>query len=644
MHGSNPLGETSPDDPLQRPATIQWGADNSAGGRPINFMRPPRPGDGECFLAGGLIPPSGKLDPLERKRLYHLMAALETRMWQVPGTSDLPRIAAAIPNPDHGAIWKDGLANRGTEPPAETRWENPSILSGYTYLLQFIAHDMIDTVRSAAITGDRFTPEFHNARVRPLMLDTLYGAGPDESPQSYRVHRLRAELPRSLLRMGELRRQESGGGEPPKPEPRRYCPFQDIARSPDGDQMPRRLTEVLISDPRNDAHALMSQTTVLFSLLHNKIAGLLGELRGDAFPETAYRRFLFARFVVTLIYRNIVAKDVLPRILDPRVRAAYDNGLQLHAIDGVPNEFFAAFRFAHAMVRHVYNVNSRSLNLGLGGALEQSTHQGVGELPVTRDWAVDWEYFFCPRQGANLSRRIGPFYSDGLMQMGPKAMAGPDMGFDIRGLPARDFLTGTYMGLWSVRALFAQMRSKLREQGLADLLPEFDVWKRPLETWLGSGPSTIVEVAQAAAAEGGPAPPPERLTVPPVSSLAKDPPLLFFVLFEAAHDVDERGVPKPAVPQPGGKLFFPGQGGRQLGPFGSIIVAESLYGALRNQPFGLEKEERSMRQRIEEIYTGLLGTQGIDVLEAVTMRNGAERKLDTMPDLLELMSDLEAFA
>ena len=68
----------------------------------------------------------------------------------------------------------DGNADR---PEDET---NPNLPSGYTYLLQFIAHDMVNTSISLAVTrGRRFG--FGNARQQPLTLETIYGGGPEVS-------------------------------------------------------------------------------------------------------------------------------------------------------------------------------------------------------------------------------------------------------------------------------------------------------------------------------------------------------------------------------------------------------------------------------------------------------------------------------
>ena len=56
---------------------------------------------------------------------------------------------------------------------------------GYTYLLQFIAHDMVDSVLTFNIHDPDIIPGARNARSEALRLETLYGAGPDECPHAY---------------------------------------------------------------------------------------------------------------------------------------------------------------------------------------------------------------------------------------------------------------------------------------------------------------------------------------------------------------------------------------------------------------------------------------------------------------------------
>ena len=65
--------------------------------------------------------------------------------------------------------------------------------------------------------------------------------------------------------------------------------------------------------------------------------------------------------VLTLIYRNIIKKDVLEKILDRSIYQRYmtDPTLPRDRAKGIPLEFtLGAFRFGHAIVRDTYDVNS----------------------------------------------------------------------------------------------------------------------------------------------------------------------------------------------------------------------------------------------------------------------------------------------
>ena len=46
----------------------------------------------------------------------------------------------------------------------------------------------------------------------------------------------------------------------------------------------------MLADPRNDAHALVSQLTVLFQLLHNHVISLLEPITGPIAERGVFRR------------------------------------------------------------------------------------------------------------------------------------------------------------------------------------------------------------------------------------------------------------------------------------------------------------------------------------------------------------------
>ncbi len=142
------------------------------------------------------------------------------------------------------------------------RWENPRIPSGYTYLMQFVAHDLVHSAIPISVAGT-MSADTANARRSPLKLETLFGSGPVGSPFVYAQDAPNDER-RTKLRLGRMRWKDK--------DVEAGCPFRDIARTPaenvtgiDRSIAGKRtaLTEALVADPRNDDHAIMSQLTAL---------------------------------------------------------------------------------------------------------------------------------------------------------------------------------------------------------------------------------------------------------------------------------------------------------------------------------------------------------------------------------------------
>jgi Animal haem peroxidase len=508
--------------------------------------------------------------------------------------------------------------------------DNIGIPSGYTYLLQFIAHDMVDSVVSFDINGSDIIPGARNARSEALRLETLYGSGPDECPQAYEYtseQMTQGLIPRIQLRLG--RRPDE-----PLPDGNPYCPFRDIVRSTSPnptaglDASRPLLTEAMLADPRNDAHALVSQITVLFQLLHNHVISLLEDAlkpfipQEERFPrrELAYREFNCARLVLTLIYRNIIKKDVLKRILDDRVYDRYITGSTLpDKRTGIPLEFsFGAFRFGHAIVRDQYNVNSKSKGQSTSEALRLSAQLArPGSLPIKSNWFVDWAHFFDNAKGIvpNFSKRIGPRHpkalQDNLMLFPPKAG-----GVDAGGLMDRDLLSAAYAGLLSVPALIREMQNR----GF-DMVEDLAEWQGPMRTWLTEVPGLPPELKGALSADD-----------PDLDRILADPPLPFFVLFEAGRIGKDEAT----------------QGGWRLGPLGSVIVAETILGAMAAYPLG--KEVGSLQAQIKACGEALFNMPDVEQPKAPQPARDAVGKalseideIETMPELLAYMERQRVF-
>jgi hypothetical protein len=432
-------------------------------------------------------------------------------------------------------------------------WENPTIPSGYTYLLQFIAHDLVHSAMPLSITGEpgRLT----NARHAPLVLDNLYGHGPIGSPHLYALDAPTDDR-RTKLRLGRMR-WKSANGDASRANIK--CPFRDVARThvedltgiDRGKGGRAALTEALLADPRNDDHAIIAQLTALFALLHNALVDLAR--RGEPVSHAndrfgaAYKRFLCARDALTTIYHHIIRDDVMRRVLHPKIHAAYagDNPRfidQPPAGDWqIPLEFsHGAFRFGHAMVRPEYVINDQSRH-DLNNTLEKSSANDPVNMPLDDTWMVQWSRFF-PINGSepNFSRRIGPYLSDAL---------GNDQifyAFDATervGLLYRDLLGAALAGMWSVDALIAEIaRHRPDLVALSQLLSDRAYRIGALREWLSS-----------VSTYGG-------LRHEDIETISNDPPLPFFILFEAMQQ--------------------PGAEGLHLGPLGSIITAEVIFSAL----------------------------------------------------------------
>ena len=191
---------------------------------------------------------------------------------------------------------------------------------------QFVGHDLVNTTApfSSVTRNDDLSA---NARRSALRLETLYGDGPTATRFAYEPSD-RHDGERVRLRLGRIQRDDRtiDAG----------CPFRDIARAPrdeTGVIRPRELTEPLIADSRNDAHAILSQLTSVFALLHNGIVtGLEGaEPAGRPTPAQAHALFAKARTLCARAYRSVVKNDLLRRLLDPAIYRVYESGFLLDA-------------------------------------------------------------------------------------------------------------------------------------------------------------------------------------------------------------------------------------------------------------------------------------------------------------------------
>ncbi len=263
-----------------------------------------------------------------------------------------------------------------TEPDAE---ENSGIPAAYTYLGQFIDHDVtfdptsqlrqpqhqLTTAQIDKLTDFR-TPRFD--------LDNLYGRGPADQPYLYEADGRRFQLGEPL------------SGNPHDPH------AVDLPRGPNG--------RALIGDPRNDENRIVAQLQSIMLRFHNRLAA---DVKGGSFADI--------RDQVRWHYQWVVVNDFLPRIVNATTITDIFPHLASHraiesdppvltiralqsGLDRMPVEFsVAAYRFGHSMIRPNYRINeSISRRPIFSGGRDPAANLG-GFRPIPSDWALDWQFF-----------------------------------------------------------------------------------------------------------------------------------------------------------------------------------------------------------------------------------------------------------
>lgn len=326
------------------------------------------------------------------------------------------------------------LADSMADAPAGAAGDNPDLPSGYTYLGQFVDHDItFDPVS----THDRIRdPDgLHNARTPRFDLDSLYGAGRTESPFLYDE-----EDPAKLL----VGRNTATTHEP-----------ADLPRNHQG--------RALIGDPRNDVHVIVAQLHLAFIRFHNAV---VDHLRRRFLPDQEL--LPEARRLTCWHYQWVVVDDYLRRLVGSRV---VDSVLVRDPSTGtasaklafftwksepfIPVEFSgAAFRFGHSQVRDIYRINDVIPPLPILTDIRTPNplqHLG-GFRPLPRKWTVQWKHFF-PLGGPapQPSRRIDTRLST------PMRKLPQNIDRDRRSLALLNMLRGRSLSLPSGQAVATAM-------------------------------------------------------------------------------------------------------------------------------------------------------------------------------------------
>jgi hypothetical protein len=250
--------------------------------------------------------------------------------------------------------------------------------AGFTYLGQFIDHDLTFDKTELMERADISPADLEQGRSPALDLDCLYGAGPQDSSSakfySDGLH----------LKMG------SADGGPPDQG-------FDLPRVGTGGAANRR--RALIPDKRNDENLAVAQTHLAFIRFHNRV---VDTLPADVPPA---QRFTEARKIVTKHYQWMIRTDYLPKICTPAVvtdvfnngRKAFEVGALPDTMPTMPIEFsVAAFRLGHSMIRADYSWNTNFPETGLELLFDFSGLSGDlgGGDRLPSIWIADWRRLY----------------------------------------------------------------------------------------------------------------------------------------------------------------------------------------------------------------------------------------------------------
>ena len=286
---------------------------------------------------------------------------------------------------------------------------NLGIPAGYTYLAQFVDHDLtFDPNSRMETSNDPYTlVDFRTPR---LDLDSVYGSGPMDQPFLYRWNG-NGGYPGLRLLVAE---SGSNG----------RARF-DLPRNDEG--------RALIGDSRNDENVIISQLHTLFLRFHNRVIDDLLRARAPGNGRIAAVVFEDAQRQVRWHYQWLVLNDLLPKIVGEPMKTSVlaDSAAGPPVITRqyfrwqndpfMPVEFSgAAYRFGHSLVRPDYRVKLAGDSLPIVAPPGNGAQLG-GFRRVPKALEIEWRMFFPLERDvfAQRAMTIDPFLSRALAHLPP---------------------------------------------------------------------------------------------------------------------------------------------------------------------------------------------------------------------------------
>jgi Animal haem peroxidase len=416
------------------------------------------------------------------------------------------------------------------------------IPSGFTYLGQFIDHDLTFD-KTTVMFGANISPtQMLEGRSPSLDLDALYGAGPAD-PDSAKFY----ESDGMHLNTGTA----TAGDGVPAPQ------GSDLPRGAGSSAAAKR--RAIIPDKRNDENLAVAQTHCAMIRFHNRVVDSLPA----ALPPAT--KFAQARELVTKHYQWMIKTDFLPRICAHAVvNDVFNNGRKAFEVGAVPTDVptmpiefsVASYRLGHSMIRPAYNWN-KIFDFG-GGTLDLLfTFTGLsGDLGggprLPSIWIADFRRLYdfgeagradltVPANKFNRAMRIDTLIANPLKNLPTNSFGGPAVPFNDphANLAFRNLTRARMVRL----ATGQQMATFLKGKGV-----------------------NVTKLTKAQIRDGNNAAKLDHLTGPQRDALLKDTPLWFYILRESEFN-----------------------GGRLKG-VGARIVAETFQRAMEGSHFSIVRD------------------------------------------------------
>lgn len=357
--------------------------------------------------------------------------------------------------------------------------DNPNMTAGVTFVGQFLDHDITFDPNSPLL--EKAQPgRTRNFRTPRFDLDSVYGGGPERSPELYD------------LTGGEIKfRVETIPGS--EEFSRNGAVRFDLPRDP------ATLTARL-GDPRNDENVIISQLHVAMLRFHNAVTDRLRADPANA-GDSSEQIFREARRQVRWHYQWIILHEFLPLTIgQERVDDILRRGVRFYHFDRehllMPIEFsVAAYRFGHSQIRPSYRLNFGRPDMGHNPFFvfvfddaqdpndpDPSDLRGGKRAPRR---FVDWQTFFDFGDGNfRPNKKIDSKLSSIVMLLPGSRGPAPGLPADgVQSLASRNLMRHVNFGIPSGQAIARRMGLPVLTSTQLNLLAPFDM-ERNTPLWL----------------------------------------------------------------------------------------------------------------------------------------------------------------